>query len=322
MLLFSTLRRNKVLIFLSFLLLWLIAGLRDSSVGTDTFNYEFAFNSFSRGVDRNVEPFWKYLNLLVIKVFGSFQIFLLTAQVLILIPIYYVAKKLQLNMFLMLFFYISLYIFAYSLNITRQCVAISMSLLCLYNVSINQNKKAFGWSVVSILFHYSAAVTLLYLIVNKIPTKLPIQLIAMFATILIGVVIPGELFGYILSYAYEDYARVSDNVGAFEGNLYFLIILNSFYLFIYWVDGEKGTFFKAFFLFVLISNMLIRIPFGMRVITYFSVVQIIYFPHLIHNNRLSSKEVVFFVLVAYALAIYWMNFGFGGIFPYTFYFDR
>ncbi|HLT41979.1 MAG TPA: EpsG family protein, partial [Sphingobacteriaceae bacterium] len=65
MLLFSTLRRNKVLIFLSFLLLWLIAGLRDSSVGTDTFNYEFAFNSFSRGVDRNVEPFWKYLNLLV-----------------------------------------------------------------------------------------------------------------------------------------------------------------------------------------------------------------------------------------------------------------
>ncbi len=318
----SILKKNVIPVFLLFFILWCVAGLRNASVGTDTYNYEYAFKSLSTGGEKEVEPLWKLLNLIIGYTFGNFQVFLFAVQGLILFPIYHVAKKLNLNLLLTLFFFICLNFFAYSLNIMRQSVAVSISLLFLYNLYNGNKKFALIWCLASILFHYSAAVTLIYWFINRIPIGLPLQLAIVLATIGIGIFIPGELFGYILMYAYEDYATIAEDLGNFAGNLYFLLILNLFYLFVYWIDGEKGVFFKAFFLFVIVSNLLIRIPFGMRVITYFAMVQVIYFPYLLIHHRLSSKLLVFAVLVLYSLAMYWMNFGFGEIFPYRFFFEN
>lgn len=118
-------------LFLLFLMLYVIMGFREFSVGTDTQSYVDEYiegTSFFRGTDFG---FAFLLELIRYFGFGS-RGFILITTFFILCPIYIFIRKFDNSKFLSLFLYFTIGNFAFNMTGIRQSVAIGFFLLGLY----------------------------------------------------------------------------------------------------------------------------------------------------------------------------------------------
>lgn len=165
---FSFFRKNKVVICLSFLLLLIVGGLRDFSVGTDTLNYlnlyEYGDNtSFMKGFE------WGYtlIQQFVYFYVGDYTFLVFTQMLLILLFFYIFILRESDNPLFSVFCFVGLYYWLYSLNTTRQYLAIPLVLIGFSHLNRDKVKPFIGFVLMAMLFHTSAFFALIVLVFRK-----------------------------------------------------------------------------------------------------------------------------------------------------------
>ena len=317
------LNRQFGYLLISFSILLFIAGYRDISVGTDTANYEDFFNHILSGDDwirASVEPGWVLLNDLVIYFGGSFNELLLLSTLLVLLPIFYLSYKYSNNAMLSIFFYYSHFYYMSSMNITRQMLSISVSLVAL--VLLTRDKKI--WFIIITLiaatFHYTALILLPLFFIKHFTHKNTILIVFSVLSIFMGIFGVSILIKIISITPYGVYLE-SYELKNILGNLVYAILLNVSATLILLTTKDRSVKFKLFWCSIIITTALIRIPFADRLTLALSVYMIIFYPYYIYNARTINRDyrigaAVILVIIAIISFSYSLHSGFGEITPY------
>lgn len=318
MLLFSFTKKmqNYVLPIFIFLLIILMA-FRAESVGTDTLNYKTSFEYIKNNIILETEIGWILLNKTSLLIKDSYEFFLITVSVFTLLPIYFIIKRNSVNPMLTLFLYFTLYFYFNSFNMSRQMIAINFIFL---GFTFLQKRKIwvyFLFVILAMLFHTSAFIALPIAFINKIPDNKKFILTSILIAFFSGLFLADYIFKLAEFTKYMNYIG-SYELGNYTGTTLYLIVLNSFFLFVYFTSIKRDTYFKIFYIYILLSNLFIRIPYGDRIIIYLSIIQIIYLPYLIYNNKIKEKQLMILIIVIYAYVIFLRNFNsnYAEIFPY------
>jgi hypothetical protein len=298
---------------LSFIILFLISGFRDISVGTDTINYSRIFenpNSFER-----INDFiWIYLNSFFLEQGLSFHYILIIATFIFLLMIYLTALKMKVNVGLSFFYLVSFFFYFQSFNITRQLIAASIILYAF--TFIIDRKLLFFLLFVFIAsgFHFSAIfVAPFYFISNK-SYKPALVIPLLFSSYLVGGLITiSDILGKInLNIVYSSLLDSTDDLNlGFSISRFFLNVYVS-----YLVLRNKGNslLINLLIVGVLILNLLAPFGYISRFAYYFMIVQVVLLPEyqLMRNKRLHVISVLYSLVIFFYLLIN----NNGGIYPY------
>src|SRR5690606_12463448 len=134
---------------------------------------------------------------------------------------------------------------------------------------------------------------------------------------IIGLVF-NEVFISIARRFMEDYSALSAVEGSIVGSVINVIILNVGFIVMSNFVKVKDKWYYFFFMFIILTNLMIRIPFGNRFIMYAGITLVIFLPNLFHNLRLELKYnlLVFVLIVGYAYSRFIRIVGSGEILPY------
>lgn len=306
--------------FISFLLLFIFMGFRGYDVGTDVKQYQNDFDIYrTAGMVFAVEPLWYYLNRFVILLGGEFREVLLFSSFLILFPIYVVCKKWSLSPMLSIFFYIGLYFFCNSFNAVRQSISISIGLLGLLYYEKNEsikNLKGIGLLIISFLFHFSSVILPLAYLFSKV-----LKRNNRYVALLVG----GAFFigSFLADFLLMIAKKITGyNIGLLNlwGNMAVALALNLLFIFVSSIIKVKNQHFYIFSVYVILSNLLMRIPYGYRMVMGIGLIQILLLPSLMHNNKLdsSSTKIMSLILFLYTILTYlfYLAINFSNVIPY------
>lgn len=313
-------RSQGIYLFVSFIVLFIMMAYRDLSVGTDTLQYETIFRYIEADYDwvkSAIEPSWALLNSIVVYFGGDFRDFLVLTSLIVLIPIFLIARRYSQNPMFSIFLYYLLYFYFYAFNITRQAVAINIVLLAL--VALIKQKRLYFILLVLVAstFHYSALVILPVLLVNRISSNNAVLISITAISMISGLLLPSYILSIIKSTIYS-YA-FNYSLGNFFGNFLSLLMYNSLFLFILLTTKDKEIKFKLFFIFIILLNLTARIPFGNRLLLYIAIFQIIFYPYYIASLKSKNqnyKVLVILVFITFFYIHFYRIFGAGEITPY------
>lgn len=245
-----TISSNKIvgilLSVVTILVLALLAGMRDDTVGTDTINYKWFFesacecNSFKEFLlsSQSVEVGYLFYTYVVSRITSELWIYLSLFHMLIIVPVFCVgmsnrgALSLPLVMFVFLFLF-----YNESLNITRQYVSISMGLVVLDSIIRRKYLKSILFMVLATAFHTSSILMFLYYLIYYMTQKFPFHghearyfFYMLVVIVLASIISTGTLDNlYFLSDRLGGYA--DSNVGRVSNSTFLLYALTSYIFF-------------------------------------------------------------------------------------------
>lgn len=305
------------------LLLILLFAFRGEHVGTDTLNYilhyQYAVND-STWFRSSIEPGWYYLNKLSSLLGMGYRGAFLITITLILSAIFFAARRFGVRVLLVLFFFIGLYYYFRSFNVTRQVLASSIVLLGLSYLYTDERPHKFLFSVfIASTFHASAIFAALWLFYKKLPQSIGHRIPLIAAAFVFG------LFGTnLLLYlgSFTGYAKyfINYEFGTLMGNGAKALIYNSFFIVLLFIRNKDDKFSQFFFVYILIFNVLLRVPFGDRLLYYFSFFQMIFYAKVIEEylQTKRKRELILSLLVTlFTIYSFFSTFGAGEILPYT-----
>lgn len=159
------------LLIISVLILCLLAGLRDVSIGTDVNIYvkplfENAINaeSFQSYISENneyTENAYLVFTFICAKLTTNINVFLFIIQLLIIVPVYYAIylRRKEAPMWLSLLIYLTL-MYNVSFNLVRQCIAMSFIFLSYSLLEKNKRISTVICIILAFLFHKSALIAI------------------------------------------------------------------------------------------------------------------------------------------------------------------
>ncbi len=210
-------KRNSVTwMFSSVISISLLAGLRDLSVGTDTYTYFRIFNNLANEGTSFVEPGFAFICRLLMELLGDaralFIFFAFIINILIVGRLWELRDRASFGY--MFFLYVTIF-FPQSMNILRQYLAVAIIFYATHYLEKFQYIRFLILNVVAFTIHFSSAIVLVlilpyYYVQTKGITKKKILL----TLLLIGLT-PVILWIYILVYGeYEVYLEsTSENIG-------------------------------------------------------------------------------------------------------------
>jgi hypothetical protein len=169
------------------------------------------------------------------------------------------------------------------------------------------------------LFHASAIVSFLLFFADKLKTSTIWIFCYIFVGFFVGLfgfqylVWIGELVGYG---SFVERFGSSDSVA----KVVLLISFNCFYIFIASTSNKKSLEFKFYTLFLIVYNLTIRFPFSERILLYFSVYQVLYYPYYLRSKRIDLNGFLssaFVLVYAYCIFISGLLRGSAEILPYS-----
>lgn len=157
---------QKILVFITFLVFVLLAGLRSDQVGTDTGNYIRMFNSDKIiGVsifDTNIFKDYGYFILMKISRIVSTEYWALLISIAIVV-VYLslrVITDLSYDYSISIFIFITLGTYVFFFNGARQALAASIYGMAIIHILNGNFKKYFFWVIIAALFHKTVLITL------------------------------------------------------------------------------------------------------------------------------------------------------------------
>lgn len=148
------------------------AGARDIHVGTDTGNY--ALMSYRAASTQTFESFWfrsaysawaplyKMFCWAIVNVARSFSVYLFSIELLIVLPVVIVARKMLRNYCWLAILIFGIVFYPMSFNMMRQMIAMGYLLLALVAAMNKRFWRYLVWLVISIGFHTTAIVGVLF----------------------------------------------------------------------------------------------------------------------------------------------------------------
>ena len=278
-------KSSKFKLAVSFLLLLIIGGFRDVSVGTDTKNYAMLFDSYGSDVSmmyHATEPLFLLIQFLVAKMGGGYEIMLLIIMAVILGTIHFYAHLVSKSSLYVILSFFLLYFYFYSFNTMRQYMGMGFCLIAFYYLSKKKVKRYFLFIFIAFLFHATALVGLFAYILNKIKLNKKKQILLLSITFVVGltpIVQQGMAFTlhFLPEYLYQ-YILESEKTGA--GFPFSRFLLTSYAIALVALLKEKTLNVKLLMLGICLLNLFDFQPVIGRIAQYFTIIQIAIIPNI------------------------------------------
>lgn len=327
--LFSFFTRNKILICVSFLLLLIVGGLRDFSVGTDTLNYLGLYEygddtSFTKGIE------WGYtlVQQLAFLYLGDYAYLVFIQMLLILVFFYIFILRESENPLFSVFCFVSLYYWLYSLNTTRQYIAMPLVLIGFSYLLRDRIRPFIGFVLLAMLFHTSAIFSLVVLLFYKRDSSILINKGVLVLSFFIGLtpLIPllmsafTSIFDALGLEGFSMYiSETSDfREGGFSLSRFLLTIYGCLILLLL---DERLLYVRIFILGIILLNLFAFQPAIARLAQYFICIQIILIPNIpvyIKNERNVSPLRIISLVYMVITFFYLLSANVGEVVPYKF----
>lgn len=303
---------------IAFLLLLLLAILRNENVGTDLHNYISAFND--NGIEEtNFEFGYIYFTEFLKIISLNNQFFILATSIITLIPIYWICVKLQNTVkgayIFLIYLLFDFYLFSFSG--IRQSIAISFFLISIYYLSINDYKKCISLYIVAISFHISVIFYIPIILFtyffnfNKRICLFLLTCSIMFS--LLGISFLSYIINNIdlsslnLLKKYEVYnTTMKGDEFNFYGLIFFLLpqTLIAYLLLLIQPKKISNLYFKIFFASICLMNIFATYPLILRIFKYGSAAIIISIPMIVNQRTKIKGLKVAWVIIILLTTIY------------------
>lgn len=314
--------KNKLLFIFLYIVLFFIGGMRGIDVGTDTSNYYDIYNTINsdpNGIDYAlafIEPGWIFLNYICGILFNDYRSIIFIGMFLAITPLLIRVWKSSKNPFLVIFYYVTLYFYIYSFNITRQMIAVSIILFCLDYLEKNKIKQYVIGVFCAMLFHYTSIICLFHIyIVKKVNISIKNATIILCFTYILGlyiipVLIPSiPLVGHYSAYIID--AQTSGSITR--------VLLNAFFIFILACcnNAKVKPYLCLFFVGIVIYNLFAYSSAVGRLAIYFTCTQLFLLEKLNSAYTFNKYTLKLFSYI-YATAYFYimLNNNSGEIIPY------
>ena len=276
--------RSKWAFLLAFVMLLVIGGMRDVSVGTDSKNYMEYFQQYVNdpsSLYHTNEPFYLLLQFISVLLGWGYGGLQFISMFIMLITLFFVISKWSINPVYSVLCYVLLYFFFYSFNTTRQFLAIPFVLLSYYYI-INRNWLYYTLCLVAaIMFHYSAAISIVAVPLYYLNIRRDVWIILLVVSFLIGLTPIAQHVTQLLAQytAFGDYAsdamefrKSMFSLSRFLLNIYSICLL-------YWFYDDNDDFLLSLLMVgVCMLNLFSFQPVIGRLCQFFTIIQIFIIP--------------------------------------------
>lgn len=296
---------------ISFIILCFFSAFRGYSVGTDTSHYQMLFDYFDDLSIQDVrgEYFFSFLFYLVKLFGGSYRVFLILTSFLFYLPLYIAIRRSSINPMLSVFLLYSLGFCFMFFNISRQLIAVSLSLFAFIACSKNNLKWFLIIVFLCTIIHTSSVFVLLFWFINKLKIASDKYIAILFITFIIPFIFNfSYLIESILSYLpvvskYVMYLDDEPSKSVFSLNRLLLNVL-----FIYILSNthiNKLSFWLCASIWgIILLNLFPTNSIVSRVYYYFSVTQIFFFPEFFKRNQQNKLIVMSYSFVIFVFYIF------------------
>lgn len=310
-------KAGKLLLFIVFVILFILLGFRSINVGTDTINYLEIFERINYYDNKEIEIGWKILNTSIFNIGIGYQGFIVLIAFITLLPVYITVKKHSVNPMFSIFFYYTLYFYFNAFNISRQALAVVIILAAMPLLLKDKKTIYILFVLLASSFHTTALVALPLVVINKMPNYTLIYFLGVTLSLFIGI----KGFTLLYSLAPEtDYAHYAEAVDTsnLKAGMSFLLALNIFFFFVLFFIRERSTYFNLFFVYVMVTNITSKVPYGYRLVMYFSIAQVLFLPFFIRHNKFKGNWNIISIIavILYSYLLFFRSYGTGEIFPY------
>lgn len=326
---FSIFKRNKLLICISFLLLLIVGGLRDFSVGTDTMNYlrlyEYGDNtSFMKGFE------WGYtlIQQFVYFYVGDYTFLVFVQMFLILLFFYIFILRESNNPLFSVFCFVALYYWLYSLNTTRQYLAIPLVLIGFSYLNEDKVKPFIGFVLMAMLFHTASFFSLLILLLRKDMFSIFLGKGTLILSFVIGLtplipILLGIFVGFFNMLGLDGFSMYLSDTSNYriEGFSLSRFLLTIYGCLLLLLLDNKVLFVRIFIFGIILLNLFAFQPDVARLAQFFVCIQIVLIPNIplyIKNENNIIPLQVISVLYMIITFFYLLNANVGEVVPYKF----
>jgi transmembrane protein EpsG len=314
---------GKAFAFISFLILWVISGIR-YGVGTDFYDY-YTYLSRIDIVDiRNNEFGIWLLGSIVNNFTNDGQMFIFITSFIITFFIFYTIYKNSAypEVSILLFFGLGMYFT--SLNIIRQYLAIS---IVFYSINFLFNKKIFIYIIsvlIATMFHFSAIIALVFIVITKLRKSPLMSRLSIFLALMSVLLFYDKVLVFFIPDQYNDYVNTryineGSNYIFFILYLLITIVLHIFRKQLIILDSKNEYYLILLFIGMGITLLGTQSLIINRFANYFTVISILVLVDLIKIVKEKNLRVITYLgLVSISLlGMYlFMNRNLGGVLPY------
>lgn len=312
-------------LFISFAVLLIIGGFRDFSVGTDTENYRLLYDWFgadSQEMYHAADIGYAFLQRTIVLLGGTYRTLVFSCTIIILLMLYFYAIRISPNPHTVILSFYLLYFFFYSFNITRQFIGILFVLIGFYYSEKGKNHVLLISVVLGSLFHLSALLGLVALVLKKERSTYPL-ILSLFITYLIGISpYIAEAMNTILNYLPSGMIPYVENESGYRESLLSIsrLLLNAYCIYLI-ISLKKTPKLNFLVLGICILNLFSFQPVIARLAQYFTCIQIGIIPNIDELAR-QHKNINQIKTVSYAYMfvtwIYLLYANVAGVVPYKF----
>lgn len=305
----------------SFILLLFVGGFRDSSVGTDTANYLMLFESYGDNIGGQWhanEPLYLLLQIISVYFNWGFKGLQFISMFILLTCFFYYISKNSTNPQYSITCFVLLYFYFNSFNITRQFLAIPFTLLSYSYILIGKWKKSLVLMGIAIMFHYSAIICIIPILIRNYKFPKHILIISLFTTFLVGLTpiaqnVVSSLLHTSSSFDMEDSRESVFSISRLLINIYALYLLNCL--------KNENNYLTIFVIGICFLNILSFHPVIGRIAQYFTIIQIIIIPNIplltIKTKDTSHLKISSFIYM-FVTWIYLISSNVGEVVPWKF----
>lgn len=313
--------KKKIIVFINFFLIALIACVRDVSVGTDTIHYVERFTYVSKvewselskaSIYLNQEIGFTILMKLISCLSDNKNFFVAIVSLFIYCSFARFICKYSKNVSLSCIIFVTWDYYFHSMNLIRQYFTIA---IILYGVDFLFRKKYKSYIFIQLLaffFHKSSLVTIVLLVLVAIKKIRPIHVILALIGILIVTFSMDSILHLLSSFGYSDYAHRLKSDGGDGGGMLIasglMIIL--FCSIIYYTRGNEGndiSFLAIFAMAFIIQILSLQFSLVGRIIYYFNWSLIICIPNFMHDLK-TRRDSNFYLIGNAAFVVFLLVF--------------
>ena len=276
---------NKWSLVAAIVLLLLIGGFRDVSVGTDSKNYLSLFESYGADIGSLYhanEPLYMAIQLFSAITglgYGGMQFI---SMLVMLVGLGFVLYRWSANPVYSVLAYVLLYFYFNSFNTMRQYMAVPFVLLSYYYLSISNIKKYLLCIFIATMFHFTALISLVVWPLSMMRIKKDPLILLLMMSFVIGMTPLAQWITQLLSQHFSAFSFYATDSQEYRSSLFSLsrLLLNIYTLFLLTWLREKDNMLLILVIGVGMLNLFSFQPVIGRLAQYFTIIQIIIIPSL------------------------------------------
>ena len=320
---------KKTFVVISSMQFIFLSTFRDFTVGADTLTYYRIFEMISRLEWKFIPKFdmeigYSILNKVIYSLGMDFRVFTMIVSIFIYTVLGIFIFNRSRIPWLSLYLFITLGYFSLMLNVTRQFIAIAITILSLKYVSENRALKFVLVVLLASLFHKSALIFIIVYPITKIKINMKYIMFILFLSILLYFF--GSRLVNLLLLLFDEGYTVDSGQG--RGMYLLLTTITMLALIIYGLFDKESEL-QVMLQLMTIAMMLQILTFNLsiisRAVNYFSIYMIILIPNsisLIPSKNIRALSILIVIVLSFMYYLLLLSGDVTGVLPYIFMWNK